>query len=292
MKVKKVFMVRKNISVLFLFLQFATGIFAQQNPGAKSISLANADVALCNDAFSLFTNPSGLAQMNWIEGGIFYSPSPFGVKELSNTFFAASIPTEYGSLGFGVTTYGFELYKENKFVLAYSNRYAKNFFYGVSLSLNHLSIKNYGKDNAFTFSLGALYYISPDLRFAFAADNLNKASWGKEKNQIPTAYRSGISYDVLQNVSLNVAVESEVGFNPSLQCGINYDINEYFSLRSGFSNEPTKYSAGFGVQYSQFEIDYAIFTHQELGLTHQFTVLLGLESLESRADKIRKYLGF
>jgi len=285
-------MVRKNISVLFLFLLFAAGISAQQNPGAKSISLANADIALSSDAFSLFTNPSGLAQINWIEGGVFYSPSPFGVKELSNAFFAASIPTEYGSFGLGVTTYGFELYKENKFVLSYANRYAKNFFYGVSLSLNHLSIKNYGEDNALVFSFGALYYISSGLRFAFAAENLNKASWGKEKNQIPTAYLSGVSYDVLSNVSLNVAVESEVGFNPSIQCGINYDLNEYFSIRSGFANEPAKYSAGFGVNYSQFEIDYAIFTHQELGLTHQFSVLLGLETLENRADKIRNYLGF
>ncbi|MFA6977854.1 MAG: hypothetical protein WC209_00920 [Ignavibacteriaceae bacterium] len=285
-------MVRWNFSVLFLFLLFATGSIAQQNPGAKSISLANADVALSSDAFSLFTNPSGLAQMNWIEGGVFYSPSPFGVKELSNAFFAASIPTEYGSFGFGVTTYGFELYKENKFVLAYANRYAKNFFYGVSLSLNHLSIKNYGVDNAFTFALGALYYISSNLRFAFAADNLNKASWGKEKNQIPTVYKSGLSYDVLPEVSMNLSLENEVGFNPSLQCGINYDINEYFSLRSGFANEPAKYSAGIGINYSQFEINYAIFTHQELGLTHQFSVLVGLEILENRTGKIRKYLGF
>ncbi|MCK9426049.1 MAG: hypothetical protein M0Q21_08435 [Ignavibacteriaceae bacterium] len=283
---------RRHFSTLILFLLFLIEISAQQNPGAKSISLANADVALNSDAFSLFTNPSGLAQMNWTEGGVFYSPSPFGVNELSNTFFAASIPTKYGSLGFGVTNYGFELYKENKFVLAYANRYAKNFFYGLSLSLNHLSIKNYGQDNALVFSLGALYYVSPDFRFAFTAYNLNKASWGKEKNQIPTVYKSGISYDVLQNVSLNLALENEVGFNPSLQCGINYDINEYFSLRSGFANEPTKYSAGFGIHYSQFEIDYAIFTHQELGLTHQFSVLFGLETLENRADKIRKYLGF
>ncbi len=277
---------------LVLFLLCSVEIFAQQNPGAKSISLANADVALSNDVFSLFTNPSGLSQLNWIEGGVFYSPSPFGEKELSNAFFAASIPTKYGSFGLGVTTYGFELYKENKFILTYANRYAKNFFYGVSLSLNHLSIRNYGEDNALSFSLGALYYVSPVFRFAFIAENLNKASWGKEKNQIPTIYKSGISYDVLQNVSLNFSLESEVGFNPSLQCGINYDLNDYFSLRSGFANEPSKYSAGFGIHYSQFEIDYAIFTHQELGLTHQFSVLFGLETIENRADKIRKYLGF
>lgn len=282
---------RRHFSTFLLYLLCMIEISAQQNPGAKSIALANADVALSGDAFSLFTNPSGLAQMNWIEGGVFYSPSPFGMKELSNAFFAASIPTAYGSFGLGVSTYGFELYQENKFVLAYAIRYAKNFFYGVSLSLNHLSIKNYGEDKTLAFSLGALYYITSDLRFAFDADNINKATWGKAKNQIPTIYRSGISYDVLQNVSLNAAIESEVGFNPSLQCGINYDLNEYFSLRSGFANEPAKYSAGFGINYSQFEFDYALFTHQELGLTHQLTVILGLETLENRTAKIRNYLG-
>lgn len=283
---------RKHFSTLLIYLLSLIEIHAQLNPGAKSISLANSDVALSEDAFSLFTNPSGLAQINWIEGGFFYSPSPFGMNELSNAFFAASFPSAYGSFGLGVSTYGFELYKENKFVLAYANRYAKNFFYGVALSLNHLSIKNYGKDNALTFSLGTLYYISSDFRFAFAADNLNKATWGNDKNQIPTVYRSGLSYEVIRNVGLNIAVEAEFGFTPSLQCGINYDLNEYFSLRSGFANEPAKYSAGFGINYSQFEIDYGIFTHQELGLTHQITVILGLESLENRTAKIRDYLGF
>lgn len=292
MKGKKVFMVKRNFSVLLFCLICFVKISPQQNPGAKSISLANADVALSSDAFSLFTNPAGLAQMNWIEGGVFYSPSPFGMKELSNAFFVASIPTEYGSFGLGVTTYGFELYKENKFVLAYANRYVKNFFYGFSLSLNHLSIKNYGSDNALMFSLGALYYIATDLRFAFSVDNLNKATWGKEKNQIPTIYKTGVSYDVLPEVSINLSLENEIGFNPSMQCGINYDISEYFSLRSGFANEPAKYSAGIGINYSQFEIDYAIFTHQELGLTQQFSVLVGLETLENRTGKIRKYLGF
>ncbi len=283
---------RKHFSTLLIYLFFLIEIHAQLNPGAKSISLANSNVALGDDAFSLFTNPSGLAQINWTEGGFFYSHSPFGMKELSNAFLASTIPTEYGSFAFGVSTYGFQLYRENKFVLAYANRYANNFFYGLSFSLNHLSIKNYGEDNAITFSFGTLYYLSPNLRIAFSTDNLNKATWGTEKNQIPMVYRSGISYDVLNEVSLNIAVENEVGFNPSMQCGINYNINEYFALRSGFANEPAKYCAGFGINYSQFEIDYGIFTHQELGLTHQITVILGLESLENRTAKIRHYLGF
>lgn len=280
------------MKALVLFLLFFLEIAAQQNPGAKSISLANADVALSNDAFSVFTNPSGIAQLNWVEGGLFYSPSPFGLQELSNTFCASVIPTEYGAIGLGITSFGFDLYKENKFALAYANRYAKNFFYGASLSLNHLSIKNYGADYSLSFSLGALYYVSSDFRFAFAVDNLNKATWGGEKNQIPTCYKTGISYDVLRNVSLNLSLENEIGFTPSVQCGINYDVNEYFSLRSGFANEPAKFSAGFGINFSQFEIGYAIFTHQELGLTHQFSVLLALTSLENRTDKIRTYLGF
>jgi len=287
-------MVRWNFSFLFLFLflLFAAGSNAQQNPGAKSISLANADVAISNDAFSLFVNPAGLAQLNWIEADVYYSPSPFGVTELSHAFLAASVPTEYGSFGLGVSNFGFELYKENKFVFAYSGRYAKNFFYGASLTLNRVSIKNYGNATAVLFSLGTLYYVTNDFRFAFATENVNRATWGNEKNQIPSVYRAGMSYDVVRQVSLNVSVENELGFNPSLLCGINYDVNEYFSLRSGFANEPAKYSAGFGIHYSQFELDYAIFTHQELGLTHQFSILFGLESLENRANKIKSFLGF
>ena len=66
----------KKILLFGLIISFTVSTFPQYNPGARQISLANSDVALANDVFTLFSNPAGLSQINWREVGIYYSPAP------------------------------------------------------------------------------------------------------------------------------------------------------------------------------------------------------------------------
>ena len=134
--------------------------YSQYNPGAKQISLSNSDVALSNDVFSLFNNPAGIAQMNWREVGIYYSPAPFGLSELANGYVAYQEPTSIGSFAFGGMSYGFDLYRESKFTLGYSYNYLNNFFAGVTVNYQTVSIQNYGNDGALFFNIGGLAYIS------------------------------------------------------------------------------------------------------------------------------------
>ena len=87
----------KIVPTIIIFCSITISVFSQYNPGAKQISLSNSDVALSDDVFSLFNNPAGLSQMNWREIGIYYSPAPFGLSELSNGFVAYHQPTSIGS---------------------------------------------------------------------------------------------------------------------------------------------------------------------------------------------------
>lgn len=109
-----------KLDILLFILFVSTSNIAQIQPGARQISIANADVALANDVFTLFNNPSGLAQMNWKEVGIYYSPAPFGLTELANGYVVCQQPFSFGSLGIGGMTYGYELYRESKIILGYS----------------------------------------------------------------------------------------------------------------------------------------------------------------------------
>ena len=146
--------------------------YSQYNPGAKQISLSNSDVALSNDAFSLFNNPAGLAQMNWREVGIYYSPAPFGLSELANGYAAYHEPTSIGSFAVGGMSYGFDLYRESKFILGYSYNFQNKFFAGVAINYQTVSIKNYGNDGAIFFNLGGLAYITNNFRLGFAVHNI------------------------------------------------------------------------------------------------------------------------
>src|SRR4030066_1574615 len=274
-----------------VFVSLHTKSNAQYNPGAKQISMSNSDVALSNDVFSLFNNPAGLAQMNWRELGIYYSPSPFGFSELANGFIAYHEPFDFGSIGVGAMTYGFELYRENKISVGFSYNYLNKFFAGAAVNLHTVSIENYGSDNTFYLNIGGLFYLTQYFRLGFSVQHLNRASFGNEKDNIPLIYNPGFSYGVMEDLTFNLAVEKDIRYNYSLRGAIEYYLLEYLSLRTGFSNEPSSYSAGIGINYSYFSLDYAFFTHTDLGLTHQAGLIISFGSEGSRNEKIRKYLG-
>jgi hypothetical protein len=252
--------------------------------------MANSDVALSNDVFSLFGNPAGLSQLNWREVGIYYSPAPFGLSELSNGYVAYNEPFDFGSISIGGMTYGFDLYRESKIVLGYSYNYDNIFFAGVSVNYHNYSIQNYGSTGVFYLNVGGLVYILDELRWGFSVDNLNKASVANLDDQIPMVLVTGLSYDVIQIFSLNLALEKDIRYNPSVKFGIEYEIIKYLSLRAGTSNEPSRFTAGLGINYSLFSLDYAFFTHQDLGLTHQAGIIISFGKEESRSSAIRKHL--
>jgi len=274
----------------FFFLTLSTSILPQINPGARQISLANSDVALANDVFTLFNNPAGLAQLNWREVGIYYSPAPFGLTELANGYVAYQQPFSFGSIGIGGMTYGYDLYRESKIILGYSYNYENIFFIGAAINYHSYSIQHYGSTGVFYANLGALVYIFNDLRWGFSTSNVNRATVGDTDDQIPVILSTGFSFDILQNFSLNFALEKDIRYSPSLEFGIDYDIIEYLSLRIGGATNPSKFTAGVGINYSIVNLDYAFYTHPDLGLTHQVGIILSFGKDGIRSEAIRKYL--
>jgi len=281
----------KRYILYFVPILLIANCYAQFNPGAKQISLSNSDVALSNDVFAVFNNPAGLSQFNWREIGIYYSPAPFGLSELSNGYVAYAEPFTFGTVALGGMTYGFELYRESKITLGYSYNYENKFFAGLAVNYHSFSIQNYGSTSAFYLNLGGLAYITHQLRWGFAITNINRASIGNEDDQIPIIFSTGFSYDLIKTLTINLAVEKDIRYKPSVQFGLDYNIIEYLALRVGFQNEPARYAAGIGINYSIISLDYALFTHQDLGLTHQAGLIISFGKNGNRSDAIRKHLG-
>lgn len=278
--------------IFALFILFVLNLpnIAQINPGARQISLANSDVALANDVFTLFNNPAGLAQLNWREVGVYYSPAPFGLTELANGYVAYQQPFSFGSLGIGGMTYGYDLYREAKIILGYSYNYENIFFLGAAANYHSYSIQNYGSTGVFYFNLGALVYILDNLRWGFSTSNVNRATVADQDNQIPVILSTGFSFDILKNFSLNFALDKDIRYDPAISFGFDYDLIEYLSLRLGGSNNPSRFTAGVGINYSIVSLDYAFFTHPDLGFTHQVGIILSFGKEGIRSEAIRKYL--
>ena len=196
---------------------------------------------------------------------------------MANGYIAFNEPFNWGSIAIGGMSYGFDLYKENKILLGASYNLIDIFYLGAVITFHTVSIKNYGSTNAIYFNLGGLAYLTGKIRWGFAIENANRASFGNEKDQIPVVFRTGFSIDVMRNISLNAAIEKDLIQRAALLVGINYDIVEYFSVRTGFSNEPSSFTAGIGINYTLFSLDYAVFTHPDLGLTHQAGIIISFK---------------
>jgi hypothetical protein len=266
-----------NLKYLFIVtfcLISANFLLAQYNAGARQISLANSDVALSDDVFALFNNPAGLSQLKWREIGLYYSPAPFGLSELANGYIAYNEPFGFGSLAIGGMSYGFELYRESKILLGYSYNYNNKFFAGASINYHTFSIQNYGNTGVLYFNVGGLAFITNEFSWGFSVSNVNRASVGNEDDQIPTIISTGLSYRLLEQVKINLALEKDISFSPSFRFGIDYSIIKYLSLRIGASNSPSRFTGGIGINYSLFKLDYAVFTHPDLGLTHQAGLII------------------
>jgi len=261
-----------SIKITSTFFLFAFNITAQQNAGSRQIALANSDL-YSPDVFSIFNNPARLNNIKNPEAGIYYSPAPFDLKELSYACASYCHPTQIGTFSFGSMVFGFELYKETEINAGYSHGINDCLNMGITLRYKNISIKNYGSTGVFMINLGTTLELSHELAVAFLIENLSHATLNNEPDQLPTVMSIGLTSKYIQKFSLSAAVRKEIGFNPSIKFGIEHKLIENFFLRFGVSNEPNLYYCGIGLFYKFLEFGYAVSSHPDLGLTHQFDLI-------------------
>lgn len=273
-----------KIIIVLLLVSFRVNFaqFELIDVGAKPIALGGAFTSLANNSNAVYYNPAGLSQMPFREVSIFYSPAPFGLKELANGSVNFVEPTKFGAFGLSAKTYGFELYKEITVTASYSNNYKKKIYYGANVNFYNLKIQNYGSASTFGVDIGGLAYLTDFLRWGFAAFNLNRPKIGTQDDKLPQVYRTGISVQPRNELNFMLDVEKDTRYTTSVKAGIEYSLYDMIDLRAGIGTEPTKFSAGVGLYYSIFEIDYGFYNHQDLGLTHQGTITVNFGGEKTR----------
>jgi hypothetical protein len=265
---------KRVLATLFVLLFLFCNCFGQLSPGARQISLARSNISSSNDVFSIFNNPAGLSQIKFREVGLYYSPAPFGLTELSNAAAVFCEPTSIGSLSAGFGIFGFDLYKETNITLGLGRNFSKNFTAGITCTFHNVSIKNYGSKGVLLFNVGSIIHLNDLVGFGFLIENITRSTLGNESNQIPTVLWFGTNLHFIKEISFDAAIQKEIGFNPSLRLGTEYTLMDFLALRIGVSNEPDTYCGGFGLAYNFIQVDYAVTSHPDLGLTHQFGLII------------------
>ncbi len=256
--------------------------FENTNIGARATGLNGAFTSLSNNSLAVFYNPSGLGQLKYREVSAFYSPSPFGVSEISTAALTYAEPMKFGTMGLGIKTYGYDLYRETSLILSYGNSFRGKFFYGLNFNYYNLKIQNYNSASALGADVGAMAYLTDFLRWGFFANNIGGAKIGISKQELAQVYRTGFTVQPRNDLNMVLEFEKDVRFPLSVKCGLEYFINEYIDLRGGIGTEPASFSGGVSINYNLFQIEYAIYNYQNAGITNEGSVTINFGGSNAR----------
>ena len=270
----------------FLHTSFA-GLFDDRYPNARTTAMGGAGVAVANDVWSAYYNPAGLSQVEDIYAATSYLRL-FNVSFLTNFFGAATypLPGKYGTISttfqyFGVNyldnnlsgeytfgvSHGFYLLKDIHTSLAFGyNLKGYHWKLGESLEFGNLgSSTTLGIDVGFMASIYSRTYLGV---YIF---NINQPQVGADtKHDLPQRIVVGMAYKPYDGVTTSIDFNRTIGVGKmQVLGGAEFNIIKTVDLRFGATMNPNRFSTGIGLHLAQFNVDYALITHSELGETHQ-----------------------
>ena len=262
--------------VLIIIITLFTEIIdAQYAPGSREIALSHSDVSTQKNTFAIFGNPAGLSNLNNIQIGIFISPSPFGLKELSNVYAAYTHPTKYGNFSIGIKNFGYKLFRENDILTGYSIFIYKIFQIGFVIKYNIIKIQRYGSKSLVDASFGSIYNFNESLKIGFSIKNFLRTA--KSIIDAPLIYEIGLSYLLNNRGSFHFNLCREINFPFSPRFGVEYFPFSFFTLLIGIKNKPAAFSGGLSIKYKYIKIGFAVESHSILGITYQGDIIITLE---------------
>ena len=277
-------MKRLFLIILILCAANLKAQFENTEVGARPTALGGAFTSLSDNSLAIFYNPSGLGQMKYREFAAFYSPAPFGLTDLSTAAISYAEPTKFGTIGAAFKTYGFELYRENNFILSYGNNFKDKIYYGANINVYNLHIQNYNNATAFGLDVGAMAYITKFLQWGFIGKNLTGTKIGESKEKITQIYRTGFTYQPENFLRVIAEAEKDVKYPVSIRGGIEYNVIDLLDLRFGVGSQPAIFSAGIGLNYNMISFDYAFTKSEDLGFTHLGTVSFNFGGIKGRKE--------
>ncbi len=199
---KKLIIMPIYFGISFLFLPITLTAGNEHLPvGARSAGMAHSSVTL-NDHWSLFHNQAGLGRLKEISAGVYYE-NRFLVNSLSTGSLAIAMPTQSGTFGLSVYTFGLSNYRESKLGLAYGRMLGEKISAGLQLNyLSTLLPEAYGKYNGFTAELGLQALLTDKIILGAHIYNVSRAKL-TDKNgleYVPTVIRIGMMYKVSTKV--------------------------------------------------------------------------------------------
>jgi hypothetical protein len=259
----------KLFLVLILSNFWITLIAGGETIGGRSAALGNASVSL-SDFWSIQNNPAGMALQPYLAAGVYYE-NQFFLKALSLKSAAIVAPTRLGVLGLSFNQFGFNLYNENKFGLAYAKSFGELLRIGLQLDYQTTNFTEDYVDAGFmTFELGIQSTLNEKISlgaYVYNPIRLDISAFPGQK--VPMIMRFGLTYTFTKEFIGVAEIEKNFEQKVSLRLGLEYVIQERFFVRTGIDSNPGIYTIGAGIHFKRLQLHIAASMHQILGVSTQ-----------------------
>jgi hypothetical protein len=226
------------------------------------------------DIWGIFHNQAALGYIESTTAGAFYE-SRFLMPELAYAGFAGATPLGNGAIGVSFSNFGYSVYREGKFGLAYGMKLANRFSMGVQINYQttRITVEDYGNTGVLTAEVGFRMEVSDKVTAAAHIYNPTRTeinSFASER--LPTVIRLGLGYQISEELLFAAEAEKDIDQNALFRGGIEYRPVEMLYLRVGASNEPNLFSFGLGLRFKSFQFDMATSYHSLLGYSPQVSL--------------------
>jgi len=293
----------------------STAQFLKIGVGARAAAMADAFIAVANDASALYWNPAGLAEMEqneflfahneWVAdikhefiGGVYHfsSNDAIGVSFTSLHMDDMKVTTEVLPFGNGQ----YFSFGDIALAISYSRKMTEQFSFGGSVRYVEETLDKL-KMRGFMIDLGTLYWTGlGTTRFAVAITNFGnelapdgkvvlfgdreKSSW--QSFSPPTMFRIGFAFEPLQNeehrITSSIQLNHPNDNSENVALGAEYAWHETLFLRAGYKinvdEQDFTFGAGLKVNTSIANIifNYGYASFERLGSTHRLSLQIGI----------------
>ena len=270
--------------------------FLKLGAGARPAGMGDCYAGVSDDSTAIYWNPAGLSQISDRNGSLSVMHAVW-FEDIYYDWASYALPIKsLGVIGIGVQylSYGSLQQMDNTGLntgsfsptdLAVTASWARDIG-GLALGLNlkYISSTIVNTATAYAADLGAMKkFLNDDLTIGCAAQNMGTAlKYVKDQESLPFNMKVGGAYKLKSSwmalADINAPIDGPLYYGAGTEYVLNLKGSLDIALRAGYNTRNINtggingFTAGFGIKYREYSIDYAFVPYGDLGNTNRISL--------------------